>query len=125
MRPMLIGLAVVVLVVGGCAAGTASPPPTASPTPVTAYAEPSQPAIVGEWVGIHDCERIVAMLGEAGLDEFLADAVYGNELVPGVTAPEGRDPTKPCDGAVEREHSHYFTAAGEFGSIGLPRTTGR
>ena len=27
-----------------------------------------------------------------------------------------KDPTKPCDGAVERQHSHFFTADGAFGS---------
>ena len=90
----------------------ASPSPSAEASPSAAN------AIVGEWVGVHDCERIVAMLGDAGLDEFLGDAVYGNELIPGVDPSTAtlKDPSKPCDGAVERQHSHFFTAAGEFGS---------
>jgi len=90
------------------------------PTSATASAAPSPtdaPAIVGEWVGIHDCERIFSMLTDAGLDEFALEAVYGNELIPGVTTPEGlKDPANPCDGAVDRQHSHFFTAGGEFGS---------
>ena len=43
----------------------ASPSPSAEASPSAAN------AIVGEWVGVHDCQRIVAMLGDAGLDEFL------------------------------------------------------
>ena len=90
----------------------------ASPSPSAEASPSSANAIVGEWVGVHDCERIVAMLGDAGLDEFLGDAVYGNELIPGVDPRTAtlKDPSKPCDGAVERQHSHFFTAAGEFGS---------
>jgi hypothetical protein len=123
MRSMLVGLAIVVMAIAGCATGasspvaTVSPPSTVSTTPETASPSTSKPAIVGEWVGIHDCERIVAMLGEAGLDEFLADAVYGNELIPGVDPGTTtlKDPTGPCNGAVERQHSHFFTASARWG----------
>ena len=87
-------------------------PPTASDS-----ASAETPAIVGEWVGVHDCARIVAMLREAGLEEFVLESVYGNGLVPGVTSEDGlKDPEEPCDGAVERKHSHFFTADGAFGS---------
>jgi hypothetical protein len=120
-----------VMALAGCGGGGAS---TAGPSAATSSLAPSSVApssaspaeaspsaanaIVGEWVGVHDCERIVAILGDAGLDEFLADAVYGNELIPGVDPGTAalEDPTKPCDGAVERQHSHFFTAAGAFGS---------
>jgi hypothetical protein len=72
---------------------------------------------VGEWVGVHDCERIVTMLTRAGLSEFLADAVYGNGLVAGDPQASGlKDPAHPCDGAIQRQHSHFFTASGGFGS---------
>ena len=57
------------------------------------------------------------MLTEAGLDEFTLEQVYGNGLVPGVTTKaELKDPTNLCNGAVERKHSHFFTADGAFGS---------
>ena len=55
------------------------------------------------------------MLHEAGLDDFVAEQVF--ELVPGLASPEdleGR--TDPCEGAERREHSHFFTADGSFGS---------
>jgi hypothetical protein len=119
------------IVASGCWGSTASAPgaspsasqstpvsPTvASPAATAASASPTQAAIVGEWVGVHDCEQIVSMLREAGLEEFLADAVYGNGLVPGDPAASGlKDPSHPCDGAVQRQHSHFFTESGEFGS---------
>ena len=88
------GALAIALALTGCGGGGAStlapssvaPASVAPSTPSpSAEASPSAAnAIVGEWVGVHDCERIVAMLGDASLDEFLADAVYGNELVPGV-----------------------------------------
>jgi hypothetical protein len=125
---VLVAAVAVVIAFAACGGGTASTaapsslaPPSVAPSspPPSAEASPSATsAIVGEWVGVHDCERIVAMLGDAGLDEFLADAVYGNGLIPGVDPSTAalKDPSKPCDGAVERQHSHFFTAAGEFGS---------
>ena len=86
--------------------------PAPSPSPSASVA-----AIVGEWVGSHDCERIRAMLHEVGLDEFIAEAIYGNGLIPGVTSEAGiADPANPCAGAVRRAHSHVFTADGRFAS---------
>lgn len=128
LRWMVPGLVALAVVLAGCAGspGTAptalprtlaSPAASASPSVPAASASPTQAAIVGEWVGFHDCETIVAMLQKAGLEEFLADAVYGNGLVAGDPMASGlKDPSHPCDGAVRRQHSHFFTATGEFGS---------
>ncbi len=126
-RWMVAGLAAIAIATTGCGgasppAGAESPagipetvPPTESAPSASAAAE--TPAIVGEWVGVHDCARILAMIQGAGLDEFALEQVYGNGLVPGVTTEEGlKDPQNPCDGAVERQHSHFFTADGGFGS---------
>jgi hypothetical protein len=115
-RLMLLGSLVTAVAAAGCAAGPGIPP---APTASAATASPSAAtaAIVGEWIGVHDCARIVAMMREAGLDEFALEQVYGNGLVPGVTTEAGlKDAAKPCDGAVERQHSHFFTADGAFGS---------
>ncbi len=120
-----LALAVALAGCGGSApsGGSAAPTSAVSSTvasPVAATSSPSTaalPAIVGEWVGVHDCERITTLLGEAGLDEFLLEAVYGNGLVPGATTEADlKDPTQPCLGAVQRAHSHFFTAGGGFGS---------
>ena len=116
-----------------CGATPASPPQpslpaqVASPTPArtaaspTAAGSPTNEAvpspIVGEWLGYHDCEHIKAMLEEAGLDDFVAESIYGNGLVPGVTSEEGApDAENLCQGAVRREHTHFFTGDGRFGS---------
>ena len=126
-RWIVVVLAAWSIFVAGCSGSSASLQPGSPSTPpspslsatgsTVASALPSQPAIVGEWVGVHDCERIVALLTGAGLAEFLADAVYGNGLVAGDPQASGlKDPTHPCDGAVQRKHSHFFTASGEFGS---------
>ena len=67
---------------------------------------------------MHDCERIVEVLHAAGLDSQILPTIVGNGLLPGLTDPaDVQDPDKPCVGAVEIEHAHFFTAAGEFGSL--------
>jgi hypothetical protein len=121
----LVGLPMVMAACSGSAASNpvASPTTAASPS-AEASASASAPApaasqasIVGEWVGVHDCERIVTMLRGAKLEEFLPDAIYGNGLISGdPQASALADPEHPCEGAVQRKHSHFFTASGEFGS---------
>ena len=57
------------------------------------------------------------MLEEAGLDDYIAEQVNGNGLIPGVDAESDLlDPSSPCAEAVPRKHSHFFTADGFFGS---------
>jgi hypothetical protein len=95
----------------------ASSAPASAPAAGSPAGSVEVSAIVGEWVGVHDCARIVAMMHEAGLDEFALEQVWGNGLIPGVTAEAGiKDASKPCEGAVQRKHSHFFTADGRFGS---------
>jgi hypothetical protein len=127
-------LVLAVVLVAACASPTRSDVPSAPvasasdvATPVASTAEPSAaavaspptkrpvPLIVGEWVATQDCQRIVAMLGDAGLDEFVLEQVY--DFVPGAAKAEDvKDPSNPCDGAVQRVHSHFFTFEGQFGS---------
>ena len=59
----------------------------------------------------------MTILTGAGLLEFLADPL--EQLVPGDPNAAAADPTTACDGAVQRQHSHFFTADGEFGSKGF------
>ena len=124
----IYGALVVLSMVMAACSGSAASNPVASPTTAASRsaeasasaarsAAASQASIVGEWVGVHDCERIVSMLRGAKLEEFLPDAIYGNGLVAGdPQASALTDPEHPCEGAVQRKHSHFFTAAGEFGS---------
>jgi hypothetical protein len=105
-----IAIASLVLASAAC-----QPPPAPSEPSPSAASSAVAPSIIGEWFGVHDCERIVTLLHEAGLDEFIAEQVF--ELVPGLGSPEdleGR--ADPCEGAEQREHSHFFTADASFGS---------
>ena len=80
---------------------------------VAARADP----IVGRWQRSTKCSELVNALQRAGLHKYVLDAVAGNGFIPGVnTASAISDPTHPCVGAVPRQHSHFFTRDGQFGS---------
>ena len=103
----------------GSSSPTASPPPPnddmpASPTPAATDAA----SLVGTWERETTCQEMVSALRDAGMEDWILEAVAGNGFVPRVTAPEEiADPANPCDGAVPREHSHFFTEDGAFGSL--------
>jgi hypothetical protein len=112
----------VALLVFGAACGSSpagSPPPPnddmpASPTPAATAAS----SLVGTWERTITCQEVVSALRDAGLQRWILEAVAGNGFVPGVTMPEQiADPDDPCAGAVPREHSHFFTEDGAFGSL--------
>lgn len=125
MRHLRLTLALVSLLLASCGGTTGTP--TISASAAASEAAPSTSAIaseaalsplVGEWVGIHDCDRIVEALRTAGFDEAVVlEAVLGNGLVPDATSADDlADPADPCADAVPREHGHFFTASGAFGS---------
>ena len=132
MRVRAVVIAVLAVIVAACSGAAASAPPSSAPSiaasipstrpssPPTSSGPPaagSNAAIVGEWVGVHDCDHIVSMLKAAKLDEFVLESVVGNGLIPGVDTPaQIKDPSHPCIGAVQQRHSHFFTRAGQFGS---------
>lgn len=112
------GALLMVAILAACGGAGASSA-TQSATQATPTLEPAvATALVGEWVGIHDCEKIVTALREAGFGEnVVLENVLGNGLVPDASRPEDlEDPADPCRDAVPREHSHFFTPDGEFGS---------
>ena len=87
--------------------------PSASSTPSPA----ASAAIVGEWQRLQKCSELVGNLRKAGLEKWVFEFVVGDGYIPGTSkADQIRDPANPCRGAVARNHSHYFTADGEFGS---------
>lgn len=60
----------------------------------------------------------MSALTDAGLENWVVGSVAGNGFVPGVTSPDQiADPANPCEGAVPREHSHFFDEHGLFGSL--------
>ena len=93
-------------------AATSAPPSTPKPSP-----SPAHP-IVGEWHADHVCTEIARLLTEAGLEETIAENVVGNGLIPDADSVDDlADPTDPCAGAIPRDHAHFFTADGDFGSL--------
>jgi hypothetical protein len=89
---------------------TGNGPPTGS--------DVAPPALVGTWERETRCDELVTALNEAGLDDWVLEFVAGNGFIPGVRRPDQiRDPDDPCDGAVPRTHSHFFTEDGMFGSL--------
>lgn len=79
-----------------------------------AGATPSK--LVGRWERVTTCQDIVAALRAAGLAKTAPAILAGNGLVSGTPQQLARK-SNICGGAVPRRHSHFFTAAGEFGSI--------
>jgi hypothetical protein len=105
---MLLGFAM-----AACVATPTAPSPTtstaASPSQITA-------AIVGEWRGEHECQGIADALSQAGFGEsVIIGTIVDNGLLPGVTdRDQVTNAAQPCEGAITLEHSHEFTADGQF-----------
>jgi hypothetical protein len=64
------------------------------------------------------CQDYVRALRAAGFEEAALESAVGNGFIPGVaTVEELADPAHPCRGAIPRQHSHFFTSDGLFGSL--------
>ena len=120
-----ISLAPIALALAACASAPAggtptttstpgalrTPSPTHSPTPT------APPALVGNWLGFHNCQRIMDIMTSAGMREQGLLNVADSGTLPGITkVSQIAHPEHPCVGAVDVAHSHFFTAAGLFGS---------
>lgn len=80
-------------------------------------ARPAAPALVGTWLGMHNCQRIVDIITAAGMPEQALLNAAESTTIPGVTTvAQIADPENPCVAAVDVPHSHFFTASGLFGS---------
>jgi hypothetical protein len=91
-------------------------PQTRAPSPPSASPAPSAElgTLVGTWTRVNDCESFVGALEDADLADLAPEWLVGA----GYFATEAEiDPADPCAGATEVEHSHFFTADGEFGSL--------
>ena len=73
-------------------------------------------AIVGRWERVTTCQELVSALTKAGLRKTAPAMLAGNGLVPGTPKQLAAKPDI-CKGAVPRRHSHFFTGAGQFGSV--------
>jgi hypothetical protein len=105
----------------GPAAPTTSASSTApAPTPSTKPTPP--PALVGTWLGLHNCRRIIDIMTAAGMSEQALLNAAESGTIPAVsTIEEIADRQNPCAGATDKRHWHFFTASGEFGSLDMNR----
>jgi hypothetical protein len=80
-------------------------------------AKPASHPLVGEWLGVHTCSRIMEIMTAAGMrGQGLLNAAESGSI-PGVTTVDQiPDPARPCRGEVDVAHSHFFAADGLFGS---------
>ena len=112
---VLVGLA---LTAASCGSDATPLAPERSHETGTPSARSAAEALVGTWERETRCEELVSVLTEAGLEQWVVESVAGNGFVPGVRSPDQiADRTNPCEGAVPREHSHFFTDDGQFGSL--------
>lgn len=119
MKVALCAVAVVAMILGSGCSGSA-PAPTAAPpasAEITPGPDPSAASVatdlVGSWHRPQTCEEMLAAFEGAGLAESHADWLIGN-FFGGSPAPTGGDVCEGARGPIE--HSHFFTASGEFGS---------
>ena len=119
MSRMALIVLVVVSLVAGCgsddqdAAEQPSPTPEATGTPASTPTQ-SNP-LVGKWELSRTCEGMVRALDQGGL-RALAPSVVG-DYFPDKSPKELARKAEVCQGAEPQQHSHYFTAEGEFGSL--------
>jgi hypothetical protein len=114
----LVCLAFLVLTACGSSADTQ---PVASSNTSPSASQSGTPAttapLVGEWQRLQKCSELEKVMTEAGHHDALLESIAGDGWIPGVTeVSEIKDPSHPCTGSVDRKHSHFFTADGEFGS---------
>lgn len=108
------------LALAGCAgsASSISPVATSASSPASGSVEASGTGapIVGKWQGLHDCEGMAEALAAGGFEErVIVENIVGNGLLPGVGSPaEVTDIAGACEEATPLEHSHEFTANGQF-----------
>jgi hypothetical protein len=100
---LIAALAGVVLAILALPAGAATEAARSSP-------------LVGRWERVTTCQDLVSALTKAGLRKTAPAILSGNGFVRG-TPQQLATRTNICKGAIARRHSHFFTAAGQFGSV--------
>ena len=100
-----------------CSGGGSAPDVSAEPTgqPSSSPSEEVSP-LVGEWKRVTRCQELVRLLEANGIGSMAPQAIQGNGWVGG-TLEQLEKKDDPCEGAVPREHSHFFTEYGAFGSL--------
>jgi hypothetical protein len=90
--------------------------PSVAPAEPTSASPSPTPALFGRWERVITCEDMVQALEGEGLGDLAPAMLAGNGLVSG-SPKQLAQRDDICQGAVPREHSHFFTASGQFGSV--------
>ncbi len=85
-------------------------------TASTVTAGAGSASIVGRWSRTTTCEAYVRALTRAGLGPLAPGVLSGGGLVEGTPKQLAAKPNI-CAGSIAREHSHFFTSDGRFGSV--------
>jgi hypothetical protein len=106
---------VVVVVIPACSSSAGKAATRESESSASSVS--ATPALVGEWQRLQKCTELERLMTDAGLNDALLESIAGDGWIPGVTkVSQIKDRAHPCVGAVDRKHSHFFTAEGLFGS---------
>lgn len=101
-----------------CGSDPTSPVPTRATGSPASSARVATTALVGTWERETRCQELVSALEHAGLQRWVLEVVAGNGFIRGIARGDQiADPAHPCEGAVPRVHSHFFTRDGLFGSL--------
>jgi hypothetical protein len=103
-------LAGAVLAAGACDSSEERSDPAAA---VTTASEAPSDRLVGTWRRVNSCRRFVQGFADAGLEDLTAEWLVGGGYY---VRPRAIDHSRPCRGATEVQHSHFFTEDGRFGS---------
>ena len=123
-RTLVLIAGTIAILAAACTETLKNPSSAAPASPATVSVSPASPSptavepLVGEWARTLRCPDLVAAYGDAGLQDYVRDMVWGSFFWPQIpTIGEFVfDPKDPCRGARPRLHSHFFTATGAFGS---------
>jgi hypothetical protein len=108
------GVFLLLAAAAGCG-GSSVPAATTSAKPTSSSDRPAR-SLVGGWQRVTHCRDLVRALTEAGFEDHVLEAVAGNGFIPGGVRSAISSTLHPCNGAVPRRHSHFFTSDGLFGS---------
>lgn len=121
MKASLALLLAVVSLATGCSAQDNTQPTSQTSPAVTRSTEAPIDDLVGRWERVVTCQELTSELVKAGLRPLAAYAWLGQTSSTGQSSFEPGSPkptaAHPCVGALPREHSHFFTASGTFGSL--------
>jgi len=85
---------------------------SAAPLVIRTAVSPSNP-LIGTWQRTNSCQALVRALTLAGLKSQIHDTLVGAGYFQSASQ---ISLTNPCKSAQNLKHSHFFTAAGDFGS---------